>query len=230
MDRSVIVKTPESVAFSYDLAGLGSRFLAVTIDLVIQLLLLAGVIWGAALSKQVRTPATAIVVAVIFIIFFGYFIVFEAFWNGRTPGKRLMGLRVVRDAGYPLDITSAVIRNFVRIGEFSLGFYAISALACILSRENKRLGDFAAGTLVVRDAPVAAPANVRSECEPAARSGMITAQEYALIDRFVARRASLAPPVRVRMAAQLAARVRSRVSYDLQQLPDDELLKRLSVS
>ncbi|HZZ66237.1 MAG TPA: RDD family protein [Candidatus Baltobacteraceae bacterium] len=244
MDRSLIVKTPESVAFSYDLAGLGSRFLAVTIDLVIQLLLLGAIIWALALaaasaphpgiaavaSKSVQSVTTAIVVGLMFVIFFGYFIVFEAFWNGRTPGKRLMGLRVVRDAGYPLDLTSAVIRNLVRIGEFFLAFYAISAVACVLSRENKRLGDMAAGTIVVREAPIPALNNLVSVSEQVTRSGMLSAQEYALIDEFVARRSSLAPRVRARMAAQIATNVRSRVSYDLQQLPDDELLERLSAS
>ena len=244
MDRSLIVKTPESVAFSYDLAGLGSRFLAVTIDLAIQLLLLGAIIWALALaaasaprsaitaaaSKSVQSVTTAIVVGLMFVIFFGYFIVFEAFWNGRTPGKTVMGLRVVRDAGYPLDLTSAVIRNLVRIGEFFLGFYAISALACVLSHENKRLGDMAAGTIVVRDAPIAALNNLVSVSEQVTRSGMLTAQEYALIDEFVARRTSLAPRIRARMAAQIATHVRSRVSYDLQQLPDDELLERLSAS
>lgn len=244
MDRSLTVKTPESVAFSYDLAGLGSRFLAVAIDLVIQLLLLGGIIWAIALvgesaprsavtavaSKSMQSVTTAIVVGLMFVIFFGYFIVFEAFWNGRTPGKTMMGLRVVRDAGYPLDLTSAVIRNLVRIGEFFVAFYAISAVACVLSRENKRLGDMAAGTIVVRDAPLAALGHVMTACQSVPRSGLLTAQEYALIDQFVARRSSLAPRVRARMASQIATRVRSRVSYDLQQLADDELLERLSAS
>ncbi len=93
----------------------------------------------------------AIVISIVFIVFFGYFIVFEALWRGQTPGKRALHIRVVRDGGYPLDFGSSLIRNLVRVGEAALGFYAISAVSALASSENKRLGDFAAGTIVVRD-------------------------------------------------------------------------------
>lgn len=245
MDRTLSVKTPESIAFSYELAGLGSRFLAVIVDLIIQGVIFGAIVWGIVLlaASQPRTHvvsavstkfaeslAIAFIVTLVFIIFFGYFIVFEAFWNGLTPGKKLMGLRVVRDGGYPLDFTGAAIRNLIRVGEATLGFYAISAVACIASPENKRLGDMAAGTLVVRDSPVASLSALVAQSEEAPRSGMLSDKEHAIIDQFVARRAALAPAVRAQLAARIAAQVRSRVSYDLQRLPDDELLTKLSAS
>ena len=93
----------------------------------------------------------ALAVLAIFMLFFGYFIAFEWLWNGRTPGKRALGIRVMRDGGFPVDFTSSLIRNVVRILEFGLAFYAISALSTLLSPQNRRLGDFAAGTIVVRD-------------------------------------------------------------------------------
>ncbi|MBV9271246.1 MAG: RDD family protein, partial [Candidatus Eremiobacteraeota bacterium] len=78
---------------------------------------------------------------------------FEALWQGQTPGKKLLGIRAMRDGGIPIDFTSALVRNLIRVGEASLGFYALSAISTLLSPENKRLGDYAAGTIVVRDLP-----------------------------------------------------------------------------
>ena len=140
MERSVEVATGESVKFSYELAGLGSRFFAVFIDLTIQIsvlvlsvLLLAWV--GATSPTPAHAPAVstsmakiaqailiALLVLALFMLFVGYFIIFEWRWNGRTPGKRLLGIRVVRDGGFPVDFTAAVIRNVVRIFEASFGF------------------------------------------------------------------------------------------------------------
>ncbi len=246
MDRTLRVPTPESIVFSYELAGLGSRFLAVSIDIAIQTLVTIGIFWGLVYAgthpggpalREASRPtkieeslAIALVVAIIFVIYFGYFIVFEAFWNGQTPGKKLMGLRVVRDGGYPADFASIAIRNVIRVGEAVAGLYAISAVAALMSPENKRLGDMAAGTLVVRDAGAAKLAAILEEPLAPARPIMLTQEERSLIDLFVARRQGMAPGNRAVMAARIAARVRPRVSRDLQQLDDEDLLTRLSAS
>jgi len=246
MDRTVRVRTPESIAFTYELAGLGSRFLAVAIDMTVQTLVMAGIIWGllyagthigaaaareaSKVTKFEQNLAIAFIVAIVFIVYFGYFIVFETFWNGQTPGKKIMGLRVVREGGYPADFASIAIRNVIRVGEAVAGLYAISAVVALLSPENKRLGDMAAGTLVVRDAPAAKLAEILEEPPESARPIMLSAQERSLIDLFVARRQGMAPGNRAVMAARIAERVRPRVSRDLQQLDDDDLLTRLSAS
>jgi uncharacterized RDD family membrane protein YckC len=246
MDRTLRVKTPESIAFSYELAGLGSRFLAVAIDVAIQTLVMIGIIWGlvyagthmssAAMrdasraSKFEESLAIAFIITIIFVIYFGYFIIFETFWNGQTPGKKLMGLRVVRDGGYPADFASIAIRNVIRVGEAVAGLYAISAVAALMSPENKRLGDMAAGTLVVRDTAAAKLAAILEEPPDAARPIMLTAEERSLIDLFVVRRQGMTPGNRAVMAARIAQRVRPRVSRDLQQLNDEDLLTRLSAS
>jgi uncharacterized RDD family membrane protein YckC len=246
MDRTLRVKTPESIAFSYELAGLGSRFLAVAIDVAIQTLVMIGIIWGlvyagthmsaaamrdaSTASKFEESLAIAFIITIIFVIYFGYFIIFETFWNGQTPGKKLMGLRVVRDGGYPADFASIAIRNVIRVGEAVAGLYAISAVAALMSPENKRLGDMAAGTLVVRDTAAAKLAAILEEPPDAARPIMLTAEERSLIDLFVVRRQGMAPGNRAVMAARIAERVRPRVSRDLQQLNDEDLLTRLSAS
>jgi uncharacterized RDD family membrane protein YckC len=246
MDRTVTVKTPESIAFSYDLAGLGSRFLAVAVDFVIQVAIFIAVVVGLSIGSMRATGgsahlhvterttasfAVAFFTVLVFAIFFAYFIAFEALWNGQTPGKKLLGLRVVRDGGYPIDLAGSAIRNLVRVGEATLGFYAISAIATLLSSENKRLGDMAAGTIVVRDSRVAGLAAIEEQAKERAKlPAELSDDELAVVDRFAARRSALSPDVRVRMAARLAGRLRPRLPPELRRLDDETLLDRLRSS
>jgi uncharacterized RDD family membrane protein YckC len=172
MHEKVAIRTGESVALEFELAGLGSRFLALCVDLLIQgaiftALLIAYFVFmvtiGQAETRLHVPPAlaqslpAAIVSIVIFVLTIGYFIIFEVWWDGRSPGKRALGLRVIRDAGFPIDWGASVIRNLVRIVEAALGFYALSAISVLLSKENKRPGDIAAGTIVIRDSGYVAP-------------------------------------------------------------------------
>ncbi|MEO6835195.1 MAG: RDD family protein [Candidatus Tumulicola sp.] len=245
MDRDLDVKTPESVALTYELAGLGSRFLALAIDLVLQTAILAAIFGGLVLAasriepaakhvvasgseKVVEGIAVALLVAIVFMIFFGYFIVFETFWNGQTPGKKAIGIRVVRDGGYPIDFGASLVRNLIRVGEMILGSYAVSAISMLLSAENKRLGDFAAGTIVVRDARLTLPDVLTTQAEPVySATRYLSGDERSLVKRFLERRDALIPERRRELAAQLAQRVRERVPPDMQRLEDEALLERL---
>lgn len=244
MDRTLEVRTPESIAFHYELAGLGSRFLALMVDQAIQLLVLVAIFGALVLAgtrelaarhgapsvadKVTVSIAGAILIAIVFAVLFGYFIVFEAAWNGQTPGKRLLGLRVVRDGGYPLDFGASLIRNLIRVGEWVFGYYIIAAISAVLSPENKRLGDLAAGTIVVRDARLAAPSAVAQRDEPTyAATAYLSSEERVLIKRFLERRDALDEARRAEIAVSLAARVRSRVPPELARLDDESLIERL---
>ncbi|HYL26421.1 MAG TPA: RDD family protein [Candidatus Nitrosotalea sp.] len=244
MDRTLDVRTPESIAFSYELAGLGSRFLALMVDQAIQILTLVAIFGGLILAasritaanhgsppvadKVAMSIAWATIILIVFIVLFGYFIIFEAAWNGQTPGKKLLGLRVVRDGGYPLDFGASLIRNLIRVGEWILGYYILAAISMVLSPENKRLGDLAAGTIVIRDARLAKPLDLRRRDEPAyASTAYLSGEERAIVKRFLERRDALSRERRRELAAQLAARVRSRVPDDLARLEDEPLLERL---
>jgi uncharacterized RDD family membrane protein YckC len=243
MQRNLDVRTPESIAFSYELAGLGSRFLALVIDMLLQVGVFAALAVGLILAATRIEPvkhvasgtekiadavAVALLVALVFLIFFGYFIIFETFWNGQTPGKRVLGVRAVRDGGYPIDFGAALVRNLVRVGELAIGFYALSAISMLLSSENKRLGDFAAGTIVVRDARLAMPKTLAAEPEPEyGATRYLSGAERSLIRRFLDRRDALTPQRRRELAARLAGRVRERVPPELQRLDDEPLLERL---
>jgi uncharacterized RDD family membrane protein YckC len=246
MERNVDVATGESVVFTYELAGLGSRFFAVAIDigiqvftLVVALALFVWLAFAVGSNVVVAKPdpfvkfADAVLVGLafvaLFMLFFGYFIIFEWRSQGSTPGKRLLGIRVVRDGGFPLDFTSAVVRNVVRILEFAAGFYTISAIATLLSPMNRRLGDMAAGTIVVRVsrfdrtitlASLLDAENVRDD----ALAGDLSESERDLVRRYVERRASLSRSARTSLAKQIADAVRPKLGASFEHLDDDDLL------
>ena len=150
----LVVSTPERVAFQYEIAGIGSRFLAQFIDVVIIVIIqLVITIAAAAVAGLFNAGELAALIELIlsFVLIAGYFLISEAAWNGQTVGKRSVRLRVVGDHGEPLTIGQAVIRNLVRIVDFLPILYAVGIVAMFSNRRAKRLGDFAAGTLVVRD-------------------------------------------------------------------------------
>jgi len=240
VERTLEVRTGESIAIRYELAGLGSRFLAVGLDLVLQLgitlvvvVLVAFAVNASAtgvgnfVNKVGQAITIAVAIVAVFGVYFGYFIIFELWWSGRTPGKRALGIRVVRDAGFPIDLGAATIRNLVRVVEFGLGFYAISAVSALLSKENKRLGDFAAGTIVVRDARYEAADIVAYLAREGPGDDGLSVDERALIERYVARRTQLEPGARTRLAAQIAERIRPRLRASFEHLDDDALLRHL---
>jgi uncharacterized RDD family membrane protein YckC len=150
----LVISTPERVAFQYEIAGIGSRFLAQILDsLVITVILIAITILATSMGGLFGSGELALLIEIIlgFILLAGYFLISEAAWNGQTLGKRAARLRVVGDHGEPLTLAQAAIRNLVRIVDFLPVFYAIGMLTLFINGRGKRLGDFAAGTLVVRD-------------------------------------------------------------------------------
>jgi uncharacterized RDD family membrane protein YckC len=247
MERNVDVATGESVAFTYELAGLGSRFFAVFIDMTIQIAVVVAAFivlaWIGStapggggkivpLQKLERAVLIALGALAGFLLFFGYFIFFEWRFGGRTPGKRLLGIRVVRDGGFPLDFTGAVVRNVVRILELALGFYAVSALATLLSPFNRRLGDMAAGTIVVRDNRFERARGAPERYEPRERDDSVvdglSDVERDLIRRYADRRATLNLDARTAVAGQIAAAVRPKLAASFEHLGDDDLLVHLA--
>ncbi|MEA2689939.1 MAG: hypothetical protein QOD51_2546 [Candidatus Eremiobacteraeota bacterium] len=239
MERSVDVRTGEAVAIRYELAGLGSRFLAVTVDMIAQvaLIVVLALIYGfliapalsrLAFSKDIAAWAIGAGIVMLFLIFFGWFIIFETWWSGRTPGKRALGLRVVRDGGFPIDLGAAVIRNLIRIAEVALGFYTLSAISALISHENKRLGDLAAGTIVVRDRAEAVADLDAYLARPARTDTGLAEADRVLIERFLARRAALDPSARTRLATRIAERVRPTLRASYGNLDDEALLEFLA--
>lgn len=164
-DQVLEFHTPENVVFGYQIAGIGSRFLAALVDttLIVVLQVVVNLTWifivalagGPSLLETGLSGDVSLVVGVFgllsFAFLWGYYIFFELLWNGQTPGKRRVGLRVIAEDGASIDVTAAIIRNLVRIVDFLPLYYGIGVLAMFIDTQSRRLGDFAAGTLVVYD-------------------------------------------------------------------------------
>jgi uncharacterized RDD family membrane protein YckC/regulator of sirC expression with transglutaminase-like and TPR domain len=165
VDDLLSIDTPENVVFDYSVAGIGSRFLAALVDsLIIVLLQIVTLLTLAFLMVTVlgqidldRSSLPAWLFAVLgliaFALFWGYYIFFEVLWNGQSPGKRWVGLRVIRTDGTPITFTESVIRNLVRLIDFMPAYYGIGVVTMFINAQSRRLGDLAAGTLVVYDRP-----------------------------------------------------------------------------
>ena len=145
-----IVDTPENIEFGYDVAGIGVRFLAALVDHGIFVAVMY-VVFLLMDRADVSMAAYRIFITTSTLLMCAYYIAFERFWNGQTPGKRIFGLRVVQDAGRPVTLLSSVIRNLIRIIDFFPVLYGLAIVSRFIDQRVRRMGDLAAGTLVVRD-------------------------------------------------------------------------------
>ena len=218
------------------LAGVGSRFLALAYDSLLQAAILIGLGLVGVLAGLVIVPAAgrpgaavwvfAVLLLLAFVVYTGYFALFEAIWNGQTPGKRQVGLRVIDVSGRPITAYAAILRNLLRLVDQLPGFYALAIVSVLLTERNQRLGDLAAGTVVVHDRVEGrgdAPA-----AEVRARQGgqRLTPEELAIVEGFLRRRNDLDPVIRLRTARQIAGRMRTRLGLDAADpLADEERLR-----
>jgi len=220
------IDTPENVSFDYDVAGIGSRFLAALIDTLaiffLQIVILGTLLWLVLRSKSTDSLFSSnagywflgIVTLLSFIFFWGYYIFFEIMWNGQTLGKRWIGLRVIRLDGTPVTVTEVIIRNLVRMIDLLPTAYGVGVVTMFINENSRRLGDLAAGTLVVYDRPVNELTDGRSMRETELMSlftytevpegfpvERLTEADINLIEEFLLRRYQL--PNREQLAAYI---------------------------
>lgn len=217
----ITIPTPEGVALELTLAGLGSRAVAGAVDLVLKglcvgVLLLALIAGLGATAAIVIAPAAGLTMIL-------YDVVFETLRGGRTPGKSLSGLRVVRSSGRPVDLSASMIRNLLRLVDGLPLFYLPTIVSIVATAPNQRPGDVAADTVVIRDrraidigvpAPLAGVATAAPLHAAAGASwdvSAIAAEELATVRAFLERRGGLAGDARARLAAQLDGALRPRV-------------------
>jgi uncharacterized RDD family membrane protein YckC len=234
----ISIPTPEGVELELVLAGLGSRLVATLVDLLIKgaVVIALWVIAASTGNDEAGGFVVAGLLVATFLVWFGYDVAFETLASGRTPGKRAAGLRVVRLGGEPVGFLASAVRNLLRLVDGLPGIYAVGAASVLLSRHNQRLGDLAAGTLVVRErrAPLPAPPSAAgSDFAVADRyaawdvSG-ITSFELVTIRRFLERRAQLDPAARGRLGHELAERLRPKVAGAPPGLHPEEFLEALA--
>jgi uncharacterized RDD family membrane protein YckC len=230
-DRLAIA-TPEGVEVELTLAGIGSRFIAGGIDFLIQAAIALSLFL---ILRPAGGAGAAIFTSATFAMIFFYDVLFEVLGGGRTPGKRLTGLRVVRSGGRPITLVRSAIRNILRLIDILPGFYAIGMTAIFVTPHNQRLGDLAAGTHVVRirygdrrgaHAPEAATeldAGEAATWDVSAVSG----DDVATVRSFLDRREGLRAEARTAIGSELARRLRPLVGGAHERLSDEQFLQML---
>lgn len=222
------------------LAGIGSRFIALLVDYLIwgagftALVLLFSVILPSiiAYSQVTAKWAVAFVILVFFLLNWGYFTLFEAFWNGRTPGKRVARIRVIQRSGRAIGLFESMARNLVRYVDQIPGFYAVGVIVMFITKQHQRLGDLAAGTLVVRDreqpapmwgetgartftaplfAPTAPPPEPHAALTlPATGIAKLSPADLGVLEGFFSRRLDMSMETRARIAQRIAAAIQAK--------------------
>ncbi|MEJ2722375.1 MAG: RDD family protein, partial [bacterium] len=241
MKDTVEIVTPDHVGLDFELAGPGSRFVAYVVDLIVMIsvsvaivLAFAGIVGGVDLAAGFDAGATSVGVAILIILFFliqwGYFVLFEWRMRGQTPGKRTVKLRVVRDDGLPVGWREILVRNFVRAADmFPPPFYLLGFIAAMANSRGKRLGDMAAGTVVVFEgfdlAALAEKAELGArwiaKIERGASAtavvlpgGTLKAEQLSIVEQFVKRRFELPDDKRGELAWRVAQSLLPLVNED----------------
>jgi len=238
-EETLVIETPERVPLAFALASIGNRFLAVAIDHFIQYLSIILIAWfflwisNTSLGSTGTTAdqwleempkwTVAIMIIAIFLVFASYFIVFEWIWNGQTPGKRIMKLRVIRDDGRPITLWEAVARNLLRVFDAAPGFflpiYSVGLIVIFISGRDQRVGDIFAGTVVIRERTDEAPTfaetfsnpvsdaafhRIQKKVDVDADVGLVTESEIEVVESFLRRRWDLTDRQRLWMAWRIA--------------------------
>lgn len=236
------IDTPENVVFGYEVAGIGSRFLAALVDtlivFVLQLivfltgLFLVDLLFGSPADWE--SAALAWLIGALGLLAFafqsGYYVFFEMTWNGQSPGKRWVGLRVIRTDGTPITFAESLVRNLVRVVDFLPAYYGIGIVTMFIDRRSRRLGDLTAGTLVVRDRPDVTLESLRakpSHVVSAPSSSVppldlpverLTSQDIQLAEDFLHRRHGFPNPTAAAVARRIAHALLERMEVSESQL------------
>jgi uncharacterized RDD family membrane protein YckC len=262
-EETLIIETPERVPLAFALASIGNRFLAVAIDHFIQYLSIILIAWffvfisdasfqseetaGELLSEMPKWTI-AIMILILFLVFSGYFILFEWLWDGQTPGKRLMKLRVIREDGRPITLWEAIARNLLRVFDAAPGFflpvYSVGLIVIFLSNRDQRTGDVFAGTVVIRERSDEAPTfaetfsnpvsdsafhRVQKKVETDADISKLIESEIEVVESFLRRRWDLSERQRLWMAWRIALPLMYKLkpNYDLENFTYEGFLEEI---
>jgi uncharacterized RDD family membrane protein YckC len=263
-EETLIIETPERVPLEFALASIGNRFLAVAIDHFIQYFSMFLIAWvflsisgldtaGSSASfilAEMPKWTIAILIIILFLLFAGYFVFFEWLWNGQTPGKRLLKLRVIREDGRPITLWEAMARNLLRIFDAIPGFilpvYSIGLITIFLSRRDQRVGDIFAGTVVIRERADEAPTfeetfatenrisdlafrRVHKPAKFQADINLLTENEMEVVENFLRRRWDLSERQRLWMAWRVALPIMYKLkpNYDMKDFSYEGFLEEL---
>jgi len=235
-EDTISIATPEGVELEMVLAGAGSRASAALLDLVVKIAVFVAVFFLARGLGLRGGLGEALLIVLFFLLLYAYDVLFEVLASGRTPGKRWSGLRVVREGGRPIGFGSSAVRNVLRVVDALPGVYAVGVIAVAMTRRNQRLGDLAAGSLVVRErretgaGPAGSPPAVSAVGYEDWDVTAVTPDELATVRQFLDRRDRLRAGARERLAVELADALRSRVGGVPPTLPAEALLEGINAA
>jgi len=259
-DENLTVETPEHIELQFALATMGNRFLACAIDHALQMMALI-LTWIIAynLSAGVRSVSRVIVgesregslwifaisLLITFLIIFGYFVIFETIWSGQTPGKRWLKLRVIQEDGRPISFFSALARNLIRIADLlPPPFYSLGIVSVFASARAKRVGDYVANTVVIKERAAEAPTfdevfesevidsalrRVAPAVDFRGDVRVVTPLEILAVEAFLRRRYEIPEHPRLWLAWRIAAPLLEKIrpNYDLAQFNYEGFLEEL---
>ena len=254
-DETLVIETPERVPLHFALASTGNRFLACAFDHFLQIVvigvLVLSVLWWVGFSnleswaENAPKWVLALLLVAVFALWSGYFVLFEWWWSGQTPGKRWLRLRVIREDGRPVTFWEASIRNIVRLVDMEpFPFYSVGLVSVFVSTRDQRLGDFVAGTVVVREREAQAPtfdqvfsaptadAALRRSFKPVlfrADLNALAEPEVEVVEAFLRRRWDMEAMPRQWMAWRVATPLlyKLRPDYDLSDFTYEGFLEEL---
>ena len=254
-EEVLIIETPERVPLHFALASIGNRFIACAIDHAIQALALgliaiaSAVLANFSIIERSLSSAPkwvyAVMILLLYLIFSGYFAFFEWIWNGQTPGKRWLKLRVIREDGRPITFWEAAVRNLLRSFDMMpIPFYSIGLISVFSTARDQRIGDMVAGTVVVREREAEAPAFAQvfatPVSDPALRRSFkpvdfqaslssLTEAEIQVVETFLRRRWDLEDVPRQWMAWRVSLPIlyKLRPTYDLATFTYEGFLEEL---
>jgi len=221
LDARLEIETPERVKIVYDLAGIGSRFAAGSIDMLLLGFVFAVMFAVAIVAFSVALPSTqeaqmAMVFAVVgafTAVLSLYYVGFEWLWSGQTPGKRVLKLRVISEDGGPASAGAMFLRNVLRVADL-IPFaapYGLGGLVMFVNRRAKRIGDYAAGTIVVRERPEPLAAfRPAAAAEGALPGDVLGAADLARVQAFVVRAPQMIVASRDALARRIADDIAAR--------------------
>lgn len=236
------IDTPEQIALELPLAGIGSRFLALAIDSLLQMvcvlgLIIIGVFVSATYGELAgtadrffsQTIGAIALILVPFCLYWGYFAFFEIWWQGRTPGKKVAGIRVIHQSGRPMTAIECIGRNLMRGVDILPGFYAVGLITMMCNAQNRRLGDYIAGTIVVHEkaletvAPSWGENTAAEPLQPELRK--LSPDDLVLIETYLNRRYEIDQVVRTTTAQRIVAFIAEKagVQKPAEQRDDDFL-------
>jgi len=242
------IDTPEQIALELPLAGIGSRLLALATDSLLQLaLVLALFIIGALVSMGdysslglgqyfrflSQTVGAFLLVLIPFCLYWGYFAFFEIIWDGKTPGKRVAGIRVIHQSGRPMTAVECIGRNLMRGVDIIPGVYGVGLICMMCNQQNRRLGDFVAGTIVVHDkaqesvTPSWGNRVANERLQPELRK--LAPDDLVLIETYLSRRYEVDGVVRITTAQRIVAMITQKTGMPKPpEQGDDDFLESIA--